>query len=229
MPLARHASAIVLATALPALAACEAGASLEKALENVMATVVPDQHREFSREYAEHVLAGEFAAAEAMVETGAWCTRELRGVKVGREKPAQDETRCYTDSAMLAPALAVVPRGAPLEVHVVNYHARSASPNALDVTIEQEFVYDSAVFRVAMDYRRNGDARHVTKTVITLDDTPLFTRIGKMLDAMPFNFFWWLTGLQFAAYLAVPLIVWRIVRGQRRRDAERRDEGRLSA
>lgn len=211
---------------LLALSGCKAPPPFETFMPRMLDLVVPEQHERFSREYAGHIIAGEFESARSMVPAERFCTADMRGVRFNQQQAPRNELTCTDTPSAIAAALDVVPRETPKAVQVVNYHA-SREHGALAVTIEQEFVYEDIVLRVAMDYERDGDNRRVTKTVLAIDDTTWFGRIDQALAAMPFNIVWWLIGLQLAAYFAVPVIVFWIVRRQRRKTND--DDAHLAA
>ncbi|HEX6927646.1 MAG TPA: hypothetical protein VF267_00235 [Gammaproteobacteria bacterium] len=219
---------ILLLPMLCALAGCGMGTLSEKSIHGMLGAIVPDQYEQFSRAYAEHVLATDIEAAEAMVPAENYCIVDLRDAEFRLGVAAEREANCSPDPAGLREILRHVPAGNANAVHVVGYHF-NARPGRIDIGIEQEFVYENIIARVAMDYERNGDMQRVTKTTVTLDDMTQFGRIRVMLDAPPFNVFMWLIWLQVAAYLAVPLIVLWVLKRQRTRDAGRDNEGRFTA
>lgn len=201
---------------------------VENVIENALNIFVPEQHEKFSRAYSEHIVSGNFGSARSMVPTESFCATDMRGLEFDWADPPRRELTCSDDPSAIASALGTFRAGELVHSRTVNYHANRPARNSLSVAIEQEFVYEDIVLRVEMNYERDGNERRVARTTLTIDNKTLFGRMGEVMDAMPFNFFWWLVGVQLAAYLAVPLIVFWIVRRQRRQQENARDANLLA-
>ena len=218
---------LVLTVALSLATGCDV-TRWEGSANGMLDIFVPEQHEQFSREYFEHVLAGDFAAADAMIETMSWCAADIRGtVNSAAAIRAGHEAECSAHAASLLPVLQQLPAEPPQEIRLSNYRSHY-SDDRQEIRIEQEFIYAALVVRATMMYERSATVRRVTEMTMTLDDMTLAARITSVLDEIFGGMLRWMIALQIAAYLAVPLVVFWILRRQRRAQ-QSRDSASLQA
>lgn len=243
MPLKRHACLAVFLL-LPACSTLENRMeNLAETVSNFVAAVVPEQHREFARDYFDHLLTGEIesgqAVTEAMATTRRFCFADLRRMQDTDESvgenfgqkfdnyPALNQV-CSDDDAVLREARHFINGRTPDKVTIGNYQWRRAADGSVTINISLEYHFGEGIVRTGMDYRREGNRRWIEKASVTLDSMTLQDRIWRKLDDAMFLPIWILLAAQLIFYLAVPVVVLLILRQQRRRRAAMLADSRQS-
>ena len=219
---------LLLAATIVVTSGCDMAGQWERTAQRLVEAFMPEQHRVFSEQYFRHVLDGDFEAANEMVPADRYCVAWLEDAETLQEmQQAVADADCAEETAILERGLRRLPRGEPPETRFTRYVANS-NPKERQIIVQQEFVYDNVVVRATMEYREvDGDAR-VSNLTLAFDNRSLTERMWGFMDATFGGALWWLFAAQFAAYAAVPFIVFWIIRRQRRR-SETEGSGHLRA
>lgn len=205
-----------------ATSACKPAETLNGSIDALSEAMVPAQHREFARRYSDHLLAGKDAAGQAVLETRQFCIADFRRADSLDEIQAANP-ECSFDDNILRTSRYLADGREPDEVSVARY-IRHEDAGTLDIDITMEYRFEKDVIRTEIAYRRAGGQRWIEKTTVTLDSMTLAQRMLTALDSEMLLPLWFLIGFQLLLYLAVPVIVFMILKRQRNRRAAMLDD-----